>query len=162
METDRPAIWRIVKDAFRREAEADLINRLRQACLDVISLVAELEGNIVGHILFSPVTFDRAASPPAMGLAPMAVAPSHQRSGIGSALVRRGIDACREAGNAAVIVVGHPDYYPRFGFQRASRFGLSYGDVPDEAVMALELTAGALAGTSGAVRYHDAIESMED
>ena len=92
-----------------------------------------------------------------MGLGPMAVAPGCQRKGIGSALVRAGLIACTERGFRAVVVLGHPKYYPRFGFSESKRFGIkSEYDVLDEVFMALELVPGALSSASGIVRYHEA------
>ena len=96
-----------------------------------------------------------------MGLAPMAVLPARQRGGIGSALVRAGLDACRQLGCTAVVVLGHPAYYPRFGFQPASRFALGCEyDVPDEAFMALEVEPGSLVGKAGTIRYHRAFAEV--
>lgn len=97
-----------------------------------------------------------------MGLAPMAVRPGHQGKGIGSALVRAGLQACTDLGANAVIVLGHPEYYPRFGFLPSSRFRLdSEYDVPDEVFLALELEPGALSALSGRVLYHEAFKSLE-
>jgi putative acetyltransferase len=115
-------------------------------------LVAEEDREIVGHIMFSPVSLSGHADLP-----PMAVVPSRQRQGIGTALVREGIEQCRANGDDAVIVLGHAEYYPRFGFLPASGWGiLSEYDVPDEVFMALELVEGCLAGRSGTIRYHRA------
>lgn len=127
----------------------------------LVSLVALDEGAIVGHILFSPVTVDGHPELLLMGLAPMAVAPEHQRRGIGSALVEAGLTACKALGATAVVVLGHPEYYPRFAFRPASGWGLvSEYDAPDEAFMALELRDGALRGVSGTVRYHPAFGEL--
>ena len=96
-----------------------------------------------------------------MGLAPMAVSPAVQRKGIGSALVRAGLEECSRLGSCAVVVVGHAEYYPRFGFVPASRFGfVSEYDVPDEIFMAIELTQGALRGKGGTISYHPAFASV--
>lgn len=96
-----------------------------------------------------------------MGLAPMAVLPSHQRRGIGSALVRAGLQHCRQLGIGAVAVLGHPDYYPRFGFRPSTRFGISSEyDAPAEAFMVLELQEGYLAGRSGVIRFHPAFRGV--
>ena len=140
--------------AFDGAQEADIVDRLRLAGGRLLSLVAEVDGELVGHILFSEVTVDRGAAR-GMGLAPMAVLPSRQRNGIGSALVRRGLAMLRAEGCPFVVVLGHPAYYPRFGFAPASRHGLSceYEDVPDEAFLVLELTAGGLEGVAGVARY---------
>src|SRR5204863_5720749 len=136
---------------------ADLVEKLRQACGDALSLVAE-DGAIVGHILFTPVGVeDRGRHVLGMGLAPMAVLPNRQRQGIGSRLVRRGLDILRERGCPFVVVVGHPEYYPRFGFEPASGHGLAsqWEGVPDAAFMVLILDARAMAGVSGVARYRD-------
>ena len=96
----------------------------------------------------------------AMALAPMAVVPERQRAGIGSELVRDGLARCRLRGVEAVFVVGHPAYYPRFGFSRASDFGITCEfEVPDEAFMALELAPGSLRGRTGQVFYHEAFRA---
>ncbi len=96
-----------------------------------------------------------------MGLAPMAVAPEHQRKGIGSALVRAGLEQCKQLGFAAVVVLGHPEYYPRFGFSPSSRFGInSEYEVPEEVFMAMELQPGALSGKTGRVKYHAAFSNV--
>ena len=98
---------------------------------------------------------------PILGLAPTAVRPDRQRQGIGSQLVRAGLDAARKTGAAAVVVVGHARFYPRFGFVPASRFGLTCEyDVPDEVFMALELVPGFLAGPGGLVQYHPAFAEL--
>jgi putative acetyltransferase len=141
--------------AFETSTEADLVDALRERAEPIISLVADAEGSIVGHILFSPVTLSGRAELKIMGLAPMAVAPANQRRGIGSALVRAGLERCKELGSSAVVVLGHPEYYPRFDFVPASRFGIGCEyDVPDEVFMALEFEPGILGGQTGTIRYH--------
>lgn len=160
-EEDRAAVRRVNEEAFDGSEEADLVDRLRAEVPSYLAWVALVGGEVVGHVAFTPVTLD----PPrpdldVRGLAPMAVLPSHQRTGIGSALVRRGLDACRRDGAAAVVVLGHLGYYPRFGFRRADAFGLrSEYEAPPEAFMALELVPGSLADVRGIVRYHPAFGS---
>jgi len=118
-------------------------------------------GRIVGHILLSPVTIDGAPHIAVLGLAPMAVQPEVQRQGIGTALVAASLERCRALGIQVVVVLGHPAYCPRFGFQPARRFGLSSDyDVPADAFMALELTPGALDSTTGVAHYHAAFRSL--
>ncbi len=96
-----------------------------------------------------------------MGLAPLAVVPEHQRGGIGTALVRAGLDQCRKIGFGAVVVLGHSEYYPRFGFTPATRFGIGCEyDVPVEVFMAVELEANYLLGVSGKVQYHAAFNNL--
>jgi putative acetyltransferase len=112
----------------------------------------------VGHILFTPVAIEHAGRRVlGMGLAPMAVLPERQRQGLGSELVRRGLEILRERGCPFVVVVGHPEYYPRFGFEPASRHGLvcQWEGVPDPAFMVLILDADAMAGISGVAQYRD-------
>ena len=152
---DREAVHALNTAAFGQPDEADLVDRLREQARPYLALVAEDAGEIVGHIAFSPVTVEGATE--VLGLAPMAVHPDRQRSGIGSALVRAGLRACAEADGVAVVVLGHPAYYPRFGFAPAHTFGLACAyDAPTEAFMALELTPGALAAATGVVHYHPA------
>jgi putative acetyltransferase len=159
--SDISAIRGLTLAAFGREAEADLVDALRTEAAPTISLVADDGPAIVGHIMFSPVTLAAGERLTAMGLAPMAVLPARQRCGIGSALVRAGLDRCRRLGFHAVVVLGHPRFYPRFGFVPASRFGIrSEYDVADDVFMAMELEPGALAGASGAIRYHAAFARM--
>jgi len=117
--------------------------------------VAEDDAIVIGHILFSPVTLADAPGLSLMGLAPMAVMPSRQRQGVGSRLVREGLARCRQLDAAAVVVIGHPQYYPRFGFIPAARLSLrSEYDVPEDVFMVCELRDAALRGVSGTIRYH--------
>ena len=141
------------EQAFGAPFEAQLVDALRGSP-DSISLVATNDDRVIGHILFTPITIDPPAAIRVAGLAPMAVRPSFQRQGIASQLVRAGLEECRQRGYAAVIFVGHAEYYPRFGFVPAHTKGLECEfPVPQEAFMALELRAGALTGISGVVRY---------
>lgn len=157
---DAAAIRRVHEAAFDTHLEANLVDRLRTDASPLISLVADDDGLIVGHILFSPVTLSTDDSVLLLGLAPMAVLPDRQRKGIGSSLVHAGLDECRLKGAAAVVVLGHPGYYPRFGFQPASRFGVkSEYDVPDDVFMALEIIRGVLTG-NGTIRYHPAFRDV--
>jgi putative acetyltransferase len=157
---DWVAVHRVNEAAFETHLEVNLVDALRQQEPAVLSLVAAHDEAVVGHIMFSPVSLSEHPGLRIMGLAPMAVAPPHQRSGIGSALVRAGLERCKELGFGAVVVLGHPEYYPRFGFSPASRFGIGCEyDVPDDVFMMLELQPGFLDGTSGVIRYHDAFRN---
>ena len=149
-------------EAFNTEAEADLVEVLRNSGIPLISLVAEQDGELVGHILFSPVTLEQGGSRTSIaGLAPMAVLPACQNEGIGSMLVEKGLVYCKNAGYAAVVVLGHPDYYPRFGFVPSIRYGItSEYDVPPEVFMAKELKEGALANCNGMIKYHEAFSQL--
>jgi putative acetyltransferase len=147
--------------AFSGSVEAMLVDALRQQARPLVSLVAVDEDVVAGHILFSPVTLSARPELPLMGLAPMAVLPSHQRQGVGSALVRVGLEECRRLGRVACVVLGHPAFYSRFGFSPASGFGLtSEYDVADEVFMAIELQAGALRGQAGTIQYHPAFAAL--
>jgi putative acetyltransferase len=139
--------------AFGELLEARLVDALRETP-DYLSLVATIDERIVGHILFTPVTIEPALERRIAGLAPMAVRPEHQRAGIGGALIRAGLEECRRSGYTAVVVLGHPEYYPRFGFVPAHTFGLTCEfPSPPEAFMAIELEDGALNGIGGIVHY---------
>ncbi len=152
---DRTNIYELNKQAFGSTGEADLINRLRASASPIVSLVAESDGEVIGHIVFTPVKIDGFPELNLMGLAPMAVAPKVQKSGVGSALVHAGLRACRELETGAVVVLGHIDYYPKFGFRPAHQFNCSCEfDVPKEAFMIQELKPGYLQDASGIIRYH--------
>lgn len=154
-EGDADAIRRVVTAAFGGPAEADLIDALRasSAWIPALSLVAIDDDAVVGHMLLTRASI---AGVVALGLAPVAVEPSRQRSGIGQALVREGLEIARRMGERAVVVIGHPSYYPRFGFAPAAPRGITsaFAEGPHaDSLMVLELAAGALAGISGAVEY---------
>jgi putative acetyltransferase len=158
---DSAGIRAVNVSAFGTSAEADLVDALCERAAPIVSLVAEDEGAIVGHILFTPMTLDADRELNVMGLAPMAVVAGRQRQGIGAALVHAGLEECWQLGAAAVAVLGHPEYYPRFGFLPASKFGLtSHYDVPDDVFMIVEGWRGALAGKHGLLRYHPAFAEL--
>jgi putative acetyltransferase len=151
---DREAIWNVNKAAFGGDAEANLVDELRVGGFVEISLVAEVDDQIVGHILFSRVTINTpVGTVEAVSLAPMAVVPSHQRRGIGSKLVEAGLETCREKGHKIVLVLGHADFYPRFGFsaELARPFENPFGS--GDVWMARELLPGVLADVAGRVEY---------
>ena len=157
---DQAAVWEVHAAAFPSEAEANLVNTLRSAT-DCISLVCEQASRIVGHILFSPVGIQDYPGLKIQGLAPMAVLPDQQNSGIGSELVKAGIRACETAGAQAIVVLGHADFYPKFGFVPSIKYGIrSEYDVPDEVFMILELQPGSLDGVSGTIEYHEAFKNL--
>jgi putative acetyltransferase len=155
-EADRGAIRAVNEAAFGSTAEADIVDALRAKGNALVSLVAARDGAIVGHILFSPVSLIGHDALELMGLGPMAVLPLEQRKGIGSALVRDGLLRCKQLGACAVVVVGHPQFYPRFGFAPASRYAIRCEyDVPDDVFMIAELEREALRGASGLIRYDE-------
>lgn len=158
---DQRVVHSLNLSAFGNPGEANLVDALREQAQPVISLVAEEGGEIVGHIMFSPVSLPEHPTLRILGLAPMAVAPARQRSGIGSALVQAGLGRCKQLGSDAVVVLGHPEFYPRFGFLPSVRFGInSEYEVPDEAFMIVELRPGSLQEASGTVKYHAAFANL--
>lgn len=153
---------RIVNDrAFEAQEEGKIVEKLRKSCPNAVSLVAVLDEKVVGHIFFSPVTIDNEEKHViGMGLAPMAVLPEFQKQGVGSLLVKEGLQRIRETDCPFIIVLGHVDYYPRFGFERASKYGLrcQWDGVPDEAFMVMILDEYAMAGISGVAKYRSEFE----
>ena len=159
---DGGGIRTINEAAFRTRAETELVDLLREQAQPRISLVAEQDGFVLGYILFSPVTLEGHPELRIMGLAPMAVHPSRQRLGVGSALVVEGLRRCRELGACAVVVLGHPRYYARFGFRPGSGFGLHCAyEVPAEVFMVQELVPGGLRGCAGRIDYHPAFAEVD-
>ena len=154
---DAEAIREVHLKAFAgREDEAHLVESLHAADAASVSLVAvdSSTGGVLGHVLFSPVKIDNGGSSICVvGLAPVGVLPEYQGQGVGSRLIRGGLEACREAAYDAVVVLGEPRYYSRFGFERASAHGLGNEYDVDDYFMVVELRSGALAGLGGTVRY---------
>ncbi|MET9803609.1 bifunctional class I SAM-dependent methyltransferase/N-acetyltransferase [Streptomyces sp. NPDC006368] len=153
-DADVDAVREVIAAAFGREEEADLVDALREdpaAWLPGLSYVAEApDGTVAAYAL---ITRCRVGGLPAAALAPVAVAPAHQRQGAGEAVVRAALDAARLRGERLVLVLGHPEYYPRFGFVPASRYGIEAPfDVPDEAMMAL-VTDSSGAVARGMIEY---------
>ena len=146
--------------AFETTTEADLVDRLRDSGIPIISLVAEIGDKLVGYILFTPMTSDNSDIKIA-GLAPMAVLPEYQNNGIGSALVEKGLEYCADEKYEAVAVLGHPNYYPKFGFIPSTRFDLiSEYDVPKEVFMVKELVSHSLSKVSGVIKYHEEFNKL--
>lgn len=156
---DYQGIDRINRMAFETDAEARLVGMLRDAGALVLSLVACGGEELLGHIAASPVTIN--GRPGGVGLGPMAVLPGHQRQGIGGRLMRECLKELRSDNHDLVVLLGHPEYYPRFGFVPAGSFGItcSYA-CPPEAFMAQSLGGNALSLWAGVVRYHPAFDSV--
>lgn len=154
---DHAAVREINLAAFGTSTEADLVDAMRQApeYVPELSLVAEIDGRILGHALFSEVTVEQDGGElRALSLGPIAVLPNHQSRGIGTALMEAGHQRGREMGYPFVVLIGHPWYYPRFGYVPARQHGLeTIWDVPDEVFMVCELTPGALERAVGRIRY---------
>jgi len=149
---DADAVRNLVTRAFERPDEAALVDALRAAGKATLALVAERDGRVVGHVRFSPVTLEGA--PFGWGLAPLAVLPEEQGTGVGRALARAGLERCRAAGVATVVVLGDPEYYRRFGFEAADPHGLRCEyDAPPGTFQVIALAPGALIGKTGLVRY---------
>ncbi len=157
---DAADVCTVHERAFPTAAEARLVAALRESRKDWVSLVAECEGAVVGHVLFSPVTIDAVAAD-GVGMAPVAVSPAHQGRGAGKRLIEQGLAVCRKRTYPFVVVMGAPDYYRRFGFARASDRRLSNVYGVDDEFMVLELTAGSLPTAGGLVRYAAEFDELE-
>ena len=153
---DRDAVHHLNLIAFDNGPEAVLVDKLRASCKEYLSFVAVEDSFVIGHILFTPATVEDCSAV-GMGLAPMSVVPSHQKKGVGSQLVRHGIEFLRNAGCPFIIVLGHPEYYPRFGFELASKYQLrsQWEGVPDDAFMIVVLDSGVLRKTGGIARFRE-------
>ena len=153
-EEDIQAIRQINQLAFDTATESLLVDKLRDNGKLLVSLVAENDGELVGHIAFSPVTIESRRDLRGVGLGPMAVMPAMQKQQIGSQLIRAGLARCSEIGCDFAVVLGHAHYYPRFGFVPASHFGIKcFWPVPDDVFMAMELRPGSLVGVSDLALY---------
>ena len=159
---DIDAIDEVNRLAFGRVDEGLLVNELRRAGAVLCSLVAVVDGEIVGHVLFSPATLENeGAVTEIAALGPVAVRPEFQRQGAGGRLIRAGLDRCRELDYGVAVVLGHSSYYPRFGFRPSRPLGIRWEhNAPEEAFMVMELRPGALAGLRGVVRYRPEFDGV--
>ncbi len=161
---DFDSVFRVNRLAFGRDNEARLVEAVRKTefFIPELSLVAVIDEEVAGHILISMIAVEtKEGKVPVLGLAPIAVLPEFQRRGIGSELVRHGIKESSRLGHRAIVLVGHPEYYPRFGFEPARAKGLETAyPVPDEAFMVLELYSGALDGIAGTILHPPAFDEV--
>lgn len=161
---DYPTIYEVNCTAFNRRNEARLVDRLRTSdrFIPGLSLVATIEEKIVGHILFTKINIaDDKILFESLALAPMAVIPQYQNKGVGSQLIRQGLTKAKELGHKSVMVLGHEDYYPKFGFQPANKWGIKAPfNIPTNAFMAIELINNALEGVNGTVIYSEEFSFM--
>jgi putative acetyltransferase len=150
--------------AFGRQGEADVVDELRDSCSTFISLVAKIEDEIIGHVLFTPVRLiqDQDWSIEGMGLAPLAVLPEYQNQGVGTELCKEGLRKVKSNGYPFAVVLGDPFFYHRFDFVRASDHGIrsSFDGVPDDAFMIKIFNPKVMAGAQGVVYYHQAFDSV--
>ncbi|MDD2777814.1 MAG: N-acetyltransferase [Methanocellales archaeon] len=163
-EKDYKKVYEVNCFAFQQENESKLIERIRKGknFVSELSLVAEIDDEIVGHILFSRIKIFGDSVFDSLALAPMAVSPKFQKKGIGRKLIKKGMEKVKELGFDSIIVLGHKGYYPKFGFQRASKWNIKCPfEVPDEAFMAIELTERAFEGNAGTVKYPDEFMEVE-
>ncbi len=159
--TDAAAIREITEQAFGKPNEARIVDGVRASpeFIPELSLVAEGPGGVVGHVLFSPLRVEGDGPAELLALGPIAVRPECQRQGVGGQLIRAGLERAAALGYAAIVLIGHPTYYPRFGFTPARAFGLDFpGPIRDEVFMALPLRPGGLDGVRGTVIFHPAFQ----
>lgn len=161
---DRTGVRTVNVAAFGRRDEADVVDQLRDSCPDPVSLVAKINEKIIGYVLFTPVRLiqDQNWSIEGMGLAPLAVLPEYQSQGVGTELSKQGLRQVENAGYPFAVVLGDPSYYHRFGFERASDFGIrsSFEGMPDDTFMIKIFDPEVMAGTQGVVYYQEAFNSV--
>lgn len=154
---DHNCITRVNDLAFEQDNESILITKLRDTneFIPELSLVAEVNNEVVGHILFYPVpVVDGKTNHTSLSLAPMSVLPEYQNKGIGSELIKVGLEKARQLGYKNITVLGHPEYYPKFGFEKASKWNISAPfEYPDEALMAIELVENGMNNISGSLEF---------
>ena len=146
-----PEVQEILHACFNREGEGNLVNALRSNGKAILSLVAVQNGEVVGHVMFTPVTTSPSSIANGLGLAPLAVKPEYQKHGIGAKLVEEGLRLCLELGYDFVVLLGNPKYYQRFGFRKASDFGMQNEYGVDEPFMLIKLTSCDL--QNGLIKY---------
>ncbi len=159
---DFEAVFQLIESAFRNVEYSDhreqfLVERLRksQAFIPQLSLVAKIDDRIAGHILITKININNQVDIfPSLALAPVSVDPDYQGRGIGGKLIRRSHEIAKDLGYTSIVLLGHENYYPRFGYERADKYGIELPfDVPPENCMAIELIVGGLKGVSGMVEY---------
>ena len=163
---DFKEVFEVNQIAFGRDNEAKLVEALRnnkEIFVPGLSIIATKNNKIVGHILFTKIIIqdDNGRVNESLALAPMAVLPTNQKSGIGGQLIKEGIRVAKEAGFKSVIVLGHRHFYPKFGFEPSVKWNIKAPfDVPSAAFMAIELVEGGLKGISGTVVYPKEFEAV--
>jgi predicted N-acetyltransferase YhbS len=160
--SDYQAVFQLIKNAFISEIESEpdeqnLVERLRnsKSFIPELSLVAELDGKVVGHILLSEIKIiNELSSTVSLALAPVSVDPTHQKKGIGGLLIKKAHEISRNLGYKSIVLLGHAKYYPRFGYKLAKEYQISIPfDAPEENCMVVELVENGLDGVSGMVEY---------
>ena len=156
---DAEAVREVHRQAFNQQQEGRIVDALREHGGDLLSLVGVVNGVVVAHIMFSPLSVGPAIG---AGLGPMAVLPQYQRQGIGTELVQQGLARLRESHCPFVVVIGHPDFYPRFGFEQAAGYGLTCEwDVPAEAFMVAVLKPAVTSELAGLAKYRSEFSTVE-
>jgi putative acetyltransferase len=156
---DVAAVREVNRRAFEQERESNIVDALRANGGALLSLVATIDDQVVGHVMYSRVSVGDMVNGAALG--PMAVLPEHQRQGIGTRLIDTGNQKIKDAGYPFIIVVGHAEYYPRFGFRPAGKYGIKCEwDVPEEVFMVLMLDAAKMQGVAGLAKYRDEFSTI--
>jgi len=156
---DVAAVREVNRRAFEQERESNIVDALRANGGALLSLVATIHDQVIGHVMYSRVSVGDMVNGAALG--PMAVLPEHQRQGIGTRLIDTGNQKIKDAGYPFIIVVGHAEYYPRFGFRPAGKYGIKCEwDVPEEVFMVLMLDAAKMQGVAGLAKYRDEFSTI--